>query len=65
MSDDDSSTPNAVHTICVCCKKPIHYYVWLARGQNKTLGDFVAPKLPVCCSCRSRAVEIGIRKTHV
>ena len=61
----DTHTPITIGAVCVCCKKPFNYYVWLARGQDKTSGDFEIPKLPVCRSCRSRAVETNIRKTHV
>lgn len=65
MAKNDSREPIAVGAICVCCKKSFHYYIWPARGQNKTSGGFEIPKLPVCNSCRSRVVETSIRKTHV
>lgn len=66
MTKDDIRTPKvAIGAACVRCGKSFNYYIWLARGQNKTSGDFEIPKLPVCHSCRSRVVETDIRKTHV
>lgn len=66
MANDSMCTPSvAVRAVCVRCGMPFSYYIYLARGQNKTTDDFEIPKIPVCRNCRSRAVETDIRKTHV
>lgn len=61
----DTQAPIEIGAVCVRCKRPVNYYIWLSRGQNKTSGNFEIPKFPICHSCRSRVVENDIRKTRV
>ena len=60
MPKDIPQTPIAVRAICMRCEKTFSYYIWQTRVQTKASNYFETAMVPVCPSCRSRAVETDV-----